>query len=88
MSAFGIASRIAAAAIGGYALAAAVAASAATALPGPGSEAVLIGIMLGFVVYTGAMLWAFAARTPIRAWAGLLIPTLAFALIAWIGTVT
>lgn len=81
MNAFGVAARAVAAVAGGYALAAAVA-IAATALPGPRAEAAMIGIMLGFVAYTLAMVWAFAARSAWRAWAGLLVPA---ALLAAIG---
>ncbi len=87
MKALSIASRILAAVAGGYALAAAVAASAATVLPGPKAEAALIGIMLGFVAYTAAMIWAFAARSAKRAWAGLVLPAALLGLLAWIGTI-
>ncbi len=87
MRAVSIASRVLAAAAGGYALAAAVAASAATTLPGPRAEAALIGIMLGFVAYAAAMLWAFAARSAARAWIGLALPAALLGLVAWIGTI-
>lgn len=87
MKALAIASRVLAAVAGGYALAAAIAASAATALPGQKAEAALIGIMLGFVAYTGAMIWAFAARSAWRAWIGLMLPTGLLGLVAWIGTI-
>lgn len=78
-----IAARIAAAVAGGYALATATAVAAA-ALPGPKSESALIGIMLGFAAYTAAMIWAFAARSALRAWTGLLIPSAVLALIGLI----
>lgn len=87
MKALSIASRVLAAVAGGYALAAAVAASAATVLPGPKAEAALIGIMLGFVAYTAAMIWAFAAHSATRAWTGLVLPAALLGLLAWIGTI-
>ncbi len=84
MKALDIASRVGAAVVGGYALATA-AALGATALPGTRAEAVQIGIMLGFLAYAAAMIWAFAARSAIRAWAGLIGPAAVLALIGWIG---
>ncbi|QEI07121.1 DUF3649 domain-containing protein [Pigmentiphaga aceris] len=75
-------SRIIAAIFGGYGLAS-LAAVALTALPGHPSEAVLIGMMLSFVVYTCAVIWVFAARSAWRAWAGLLITAAPLALIVW-----
>ena len=75
-------SRIIAAMFGGYGLAS-LAAVAATALPGPPSEGVLIGMMLSFVVYTCAVIWVFAVRSAWRAWAGLLIAALPLALVIW-----
>jgi hypothetical protein len=84
VKALDIASRVGAAVVGGYALAAAVALGA-TALPGPRAEAVQIGIMLGFLAYAAATIWAFAARSAIGAWAGLIGPAAVLALIGWIG---
>jgi apolipoprotein N-acyltransferase len=81
----GITARVLAAVAGGYGLATAVALCAAV-LPGPRDEAALIGIMLGFVAYAGAMIWAFAARNVAGAWAGLLAPAIVLALIGWTGT--
>lgn len=77
-----IASRILAAAAGGYALSAASAVWLAVALPGPRSEATTAGSLASFAVMTGAVLWAFAARTPARAWTGLAIPAAALAVLA------
>ncbi len=36
--------------------------------------------MPGFLVWAGAVLWAFAARTAWRAWSGLLVPVVLLAL--------
>lgn len=73
-------SRIVAAIFGGYGLAS-LAAVAATALPGPTSEAVLIGMMLSFAVYTGAVIWVFAVRSAWRAWVGLIVAAAPLALV-------
>jgi len=69
-----LASRIVAALFGGYALAA-LTSVAALALPGSVAQTVLTGMMLGFLVYAGAVIWVFWARSAARAWAGL----------AWVG---
>lgn len=75
-------SRIAAALFGGYALAALV--SVATlALPMSKPPAVLMGMLVSFVVYAGAVIWVFAARSAWRAWAGLLVAALPLLLAAW-----
>lgn len=68
----GVASRAVAAIAGGYAVAALATAALALFLPLPRSEAALTGTLLSFAVYTGAVLWSFAARTAWRAWRGLL----------------
>jgi len=74
-----VTSRVAAAVFGRYALTYATTACLTLLLPLAKSEAVLTGAMLSFVVYTGAILWAFAASTPLCAWFGLLVPTAVFA---------
>ncbi|MBR0643056.1 DUF3649 domain-containing protein [Plastoroseomonas hellenica] len=67
-----IALRVCAAA-SGYGLAALWAMACAVALPMPRQEAVLGGMLLGFLVHAGAAIWAFAARSPARAIGGLLL---------------
>ena len=62
-------SRIVAAVLGGYALAALT----SVALPMERGEAVLTGMMLSFIVYATAVIWVFAASSALRAWAGLLV---------------
>ena len=69
-----VTARVLGAAFGGYALTYAATACLTLSLPLANSEAVLTAAMLSFVIYTAAILWAFAASTPIRAWIGLLIP--------------
>lgn len=75
-------SRIAAAMLGGYALAA-VFSLAALALPWPRAQAVLAGTQLSFLVYTVAVICVFAARSAGRAWAGLVIAAIPLGVAAW-----
>lgn len=67
-----ILSRSAAALLGGYAFTYAFTAALARLLPLARVDAAVIATLLSFVIYTLAILWAFAARSPRRAWAGLL----------------
>lgn len=81
-------SRCVAAVLGGYALANAlsVAMAAIVAIGFNGmarSDAVLLAMQLSFVVYTGAVMWAFAARSAWSAWVGLGLPALLAGLVAW-----
>lgn len=70
-----IASRAAAAILGGYLLASASILACAAVLPGLRAEAVMTTSLLSYAIYTGAALWAFAARSARRAWLGLLAPS-------------
>jgi hypothetical protein len=69
-----VVSRVAAAALGGYALTYAATACLTVLLPFQNTEAVLTAAMLSFTLSTGAILCAFAAPTAGRAWLGLLVP--------------
>jgi hypothetical protein len=75
-------SRIAAAAVGGYVLAA-LASVAAIALAFDKVQGVLTGQLLSFVFYAAAVIWVFAARTAWRAWAGLLVVGVPLLVAAW-----
>jgi hypothetical protein len=87
-----LASRCVAAIAGGYALAStlpvalvALVALAAPVAPGAmaHADAALVALQLSFVVYTAAVVWAFAARSASLAWA---VPVLAALLshgLAW-----
>ncbi|WP_399678917.1 DUF3649 domain-containing protein [Xenophilus sp.] len=75
-------SRIVAAVLGGYALAA-LTSVAAVALPIDRAQAVLTGMLASFVVYAGAVIWVFAVRSARRAWAGLLAAAVPLGLAAW-----
>lgn len=70
--ALGVASRVVAASLGGYALTYWATVSLAVMLPMRRAEAVLVASMLSFVVHIGAIVWAFAASTPTKAWLWLL----------------
>lgn len=74
-----------AAVLGGYALANALSvAIVAIGFNGMArSDAVLLAMQLSFVVYTGAVMWAFAARSARAAWVGLGLPALLAGLLAW-----
>jgi hypothetical protein len=75
-------SRIVAAVLGGYALAA-LASVAALALPISKPQAVLTGMLASFAIYAGAVIWVFAVRSARRAWAGLLVASVPLLLAAW-----
>jgi hypothetical protein len=69
----GVLSRTLAAAAGGYVLMIAFDAALTFLLPIPRRTAFLYAVQAGFLVYTLAIIWAFAARTATRAWLGLLL---------------
>lgn len=75
----GVIARVIAALLGGYILASLSTIALTLALPIDRSEAALTGIMAGFVVYVGAVMWAFAASSAWRACTGLLAPTFVLA---------
>ncbi len=81
-----LASRCMAAALGGYALASTLPV-ALVALVAPATlaraDAALVALQLSFVVYTGAVVWAFAARSAALAWAGLALAALLSQGLAW-----
>lgn len=87
MISINVMSRVVAALLGGYVLAA-VFSVAALALPVAPSEAVLLGMLGSFLLYAGAAVWVFAVRSAARAWAGLgvaaliLLPAAAW---VWLG---
>lgn len=72
-------SRVAAAAVAGYAATSAATILLAFALPQPREDALLTANMLSFAIYTGFILWAFTARNATRVWIGLLGCTAALA---------
>ena len=75
-------SRIVAAIGGGYVLAALLSV-AVLALPVSRPQAVIGGMLGSFVVYVGAVVWVFAVRSAMRAWAGLIVAALPLLAVAW-----
>lgn len=69
----GILSRAVAAIFGSYALA--VASTFAVAALVAGRDGIQLGAMIGFLLYTGAVIWCFATVSARRAWAGIAIAT-------------
>lgn len=80
----GLISRLIAAILGGYCLAA-LASVAVLALPMDKGQAVLTGMLASFAIYATAVIWVFAARSAWRAWAGLWVVSLPLAIAAWYG---
>ena len=79
-----VASRVAAAALGGYALTSAATVVLALLWPIPKAQGVLAATMLSFVIYTVAVLWAFHARSLWRVWGVMLGGTALLAALAWL----
>ncbi|WP_454620603.1 DUF3649 domain-containing protein [Bradyrhizobium cenepequi] len=75
-------SRIVAALLGGYALAA-LSSVAVLALPMSKPQAVLTGMLASFAIYAGAVIWVFAVRSALKAWAGLIVVAVPLSLAAW-----
>lgn len=89
----GIAARALAAIFGGYVLGALASMALALWLPTSRADAVTWGMLASFIVYTGAVMWVFAARNAAWAWLGLLLPAallglpLALHRWGWLGSV-
>lgn len=78
-----VVARIAAAVFGGYALAHTLSIALAATLPVARAEAALFAVQGSFLAYTAAVLWAFAARSVLHVWLGLLFPAALAGLVAW-----
>ena len=68
-----------AALLGGYVFTVAFVSIVAVIWPGRLADAMQTGLMLSFVIYTAAMIWAFSQSNWQRAWAVMFLP----ALIMW-----
>lgn len=77
-------SRIVVAALGGYALASAMAVLLALVWPLPRAEAVMVSTLLSFVWYAVAVIWVFSVRSVLRAWIGILGVTAVLSLLCWL----
>ncbi|MBH1965715.1 MAG: iron transporter [Comamonadaceae bacterium] len=78
-----VVSRVAAAALGGYALSSAATVLLALIWPAPKAQALLWATMLSFLVYTAAVIWAFYTRSASRAWMGMASGTALCTGLAW-----
>ena len=74
-----VTSRVFAAVLGGYLVAALASVSLSLWLPMARAEAVVIGMMTSFLAYLVAVLWCFACRSAWQAWLGLIVPSLVLA---------
>jgi len=68
-----LALRLLAALAGGYVVANLAAVAVGEALPIARVDAAYTGFLLGFAVYAGVVVWAFAAATARRVWLGLAV---------------
>ena len=68
-----VASRVAAAAAGSYAVASAATVLLSLILPLPRGLALLSATMLSFLICACAVIWAFTVSTATRAWVGLVL---------------
>lgn len=75
-------SRIVAATVGGYALAAAATVLLTVLWPLPRAQAVLAANMLSFVWYTIAVMWVFSTKSATHAWVGMVLPTAIIAVLS------
>ncbi|PWE40942.1 DUF3649 domain-containing protein [Pseudomonas prosekii] len=84
-----VTSRVLAAVVGGYVVAALASISLSLWLPMARAEAVVTGMMTSFLAYLVAVLWCFACRSAWQAWLGMLVPSVVLgaisALAYWMG---
>jgi hypothetical protein len=84
-----VTSRVLAAVLGGYIVAALASVSLSSWLPLARAEAVVTGMMSSFLAYLIAVLWCFACRSAWRAWFGLIVASLLLAAVSglanWMG---
>ena len=78
-----VAARAVTGSVGAYAVAALLAMALARTLPMPRVEAVTVATLLAFLVAPVVPVWAFLARGPWRAVAGVVVVALLLAAIAW-----
>lgn len=82
--AWGTASRVSAAVLGGYGLSYASTAFLSTFLPMARADRVAVASLLCFAVYTAAVIYVFAARSAARAWIVLLGMGVLLGLATWL----
>lgn len=69
--------------LGAYAIAALVAAALARTLPMPRIEAQVPATLLGIAIAPAVTIWAFLARGPARAWAGVALAAAGLVALVW-----
>jgi hypothetical protein len=79
-----VAARIVAGTIGAYAVAALFAMALARILPMERVQAIMPATLLALLVGPAVTIWAFLARSPWRAWAGVTLLGALFAATAWL----
>lgn len=79
-----VASRVLAAAVGGYALVSALAVFVALLLPTGRAQAVMLASDIGFLVYVPILLWVFHTRSATRAWVWLSVWTAVVYAVCWL----
>ncbi|VVO00957.1 DUF3649 domain-containing protein [Pseudomonas fluorescens] len=77
-----VTSRVLAAVLGGYLVAALASVCLSLLLPMARAEAVVSAMMTSFLVYLVAVLWCFACRSAWQAWLGLILPSLVLAAVS------
>ncbi|EJM86295.1 DUF3649 domain-containing protein [Pseudomonas sp. GM60] len=84
-----VTSRVLAAVLGGYIVAALASVSLTLWVPMARADAVVTGMMTSFLAYLGAVIWCFACRSAWRAWLGLIVPSPVLAAVSglayWMG---
>ncbi|MHC8322224.1 DUF3649 domain-containing protein [Pseudomonas sp. GB2N2] len=84
-----VTSRVLAAVLGGYIVAALASVSLSLWVPMARADAVVTGMMTSFLAYLSAVIWCFACRSAGRAWLGLMVSSLMLAassgLANWVG---
>jgi len=84
-----VTSRVLAAVLGGYVVAALASVSLSLWVPMARADAVVTGMMTSFLAYLGVVIWCFACRTAWRAWLGVIVPSLVLAALSglayWMG---
>lgn len=78
-----VAARLLAGTLGAYAVAALFGAALARTLPMDRLDATLLATLLALLVAPGVTVWAFLARGPWRAWAGVIGLAASFGALAW-----
>ncbi|MCP1499737.1 membrane-associated HD superfamily phosphohydrolase [Pseudomonas migulae] len=84
-----VTSRVLAAVVGGYIVAALASVSLSLWVPMARADAVVTGMMTSFLAYLCAVIWCFACRSAWQAWLGLIVPSLVLAAVSglayWMG---